>query len=114
MLALAGADLLDDRADALSRHVHDQALDGLALLAVDRLVQHARGRDLELIALAAHGLDEDGQRHLAAARDVEGVRRALDLGHAQRDVLERLAVQPLAQLAGGDELALAARRRGSR
>ena len=61
MLALAGADLLDDRADALSGHVHDQTLDGLALLAVDGLVQHARGRDLELIALAAHGLDEDGQ-----------------------------------------------------
>ena len=111
-VALAGADLLDDRADALSGHVHDQTLDGLALLAVDGLVQHARGRDLELIALAAHGLDEDGQRHFAAARDVEGVHRALDLGHAQRNVLERFAEQALAQLAGGDELAVAARKGG--
>ena len=78
------------------------------------LVQHARGRDLELIALAAHGLDEDGQAHLAAARDVEGVGGALDLGHPQGNVLERLAEQALAQLAGGDELALACPRRGNR
>ena len=59
-------------------HVHHQPLDGLALLAVDGLVQHAGGRDLELIALPAHGLNEDGQAHFATARHVEGVGGAID------------------------------------
>ena len=98
-LTLAGAELFDHGADRIGRDVRDEALDRLALLAVDRLVEHARGRDLELIPFAAHGLDEDGQRHLAAAGDVERIGRALEIGHAQRHVLERLAVEPLADLA---------------
>ena len=110
-LTLAGAELFDHGADRIGRDVRDEALDRLALLAVDRLVEHARGRDLELIAFAAHGLDEDGQRHLAAAGDVERIGRALEIGHAQGHVLERLAVEPLADLAAGDEFALAAGKR---
>ena len=65
------------------------------------------GDDGELIALPAHGLYEDGEVHLAAAGHDEAVRGALQLAHAQGDVLERLAEQPLAYLAAGDELALA-------
>ena len=105
-VALAGAELFDDCADILLRHVAHKAFDGLALLAVDHLIQDARGRDLELIAFAAHGLDEDGQRHFAAARDVERVRRALELGDAERNVLERFAEETVAQLARGDKLTL--------
>ena len=106
-IRLAAAQLLDDRAHALAGHVHHQTLDGLALLAVDGLIQHAGRRHLELVALPAHGLDQDGQAHLAAARHVECVGSALDLGDPQGHVLQRLAEQPLPQLTGGDELALA-------
>ena len=88
---LRGADLLDDGADAVAGHIHHKALHGLALLAVDLLEQHTRGADLELIALAAHGLDQDGQVHLAAAGHIEGESVAFDLGDAQGHVLQRLA-----------------------
>ena len=105
-IRLAAAQLLDDRTHALAGHVHHQPLDGLALLPVDGLIQHPRGRHLKLIALAAHGLNEDGQAHLAAPRHVEGVGGSLDLRHPQGHILQRLAEQPLPQLAGRDELAL--------
>ena len=107
-VALAGAQLLDDRAHGLAGHVGHQPLDGLALLAVDGAVQHPGGRHLELIALPAHGLDKDGQAHLAPARHVEGVGGAVDLRHPQGHVLQGLPEQAVPQLAGGDELALAA------
>ena len=104
---LALAQLLDDGAHAVAGHVHHQTLDGLALLAVDLLVEHAGGGDLELIALPAHGLNEDGEAHLAAAGHVEGG-LLVGIGDLQRDVLEHFTVQTIPQLAGGDELALLA------
>ena len=55
------------------------------------LIEHVGRGDLELITLAAHGLDEDGQVHLAAARDVEGV--GAHLGHVQRHVLQKFPLQ---------------------
>ena len=42
-VALAGANLLDDAAHTVAGHVHHQALDGLALFAVDLLEEHAGG-----------------------------------------------------------------------
>ena len=105
-VGLAGAQLLNDRAHTLAGHVHHQTLDGLALLAVDGLIQHAGRGHLELIALAAHGLDQNGQAHLAAARHVEGVHHAVDLADAEGHVLQRFPPQTVAQLAAGDELAL--------
>ncbi|CAN4037656.1 Maff2 family, partial [Dysosmobacter welbionis] len=67
-IRLAGTQLLDDRAHTVAGHVHHQPLNGLALDAVDLLVQHAGGGNLELIPLPAHGLNEDGEGHLAPAR----------------------------------------------
>ena len=64
---------------------------------------------LELIALAAHRLDQNGQVHLAAARDVKGV--GAHLCHMQRDILEQFSLQTVAQVAGRDVFALAARER---
>ena len=110
-VALAGADLLDDRAYAVAGYVHHQTLQRLAHFAVNLLVEHAGGGDLELVALPAHGLDEDGQAHLAPARHVEGV-GGVGLGDPQGHVLHGLAEQPLPDLAGGDELALLAREGG--
>ena len=93
------------------RHVDDDALHRLHDLAVLLVGQNVRGADLQLIALAAHRLDQDGQVHLAAAHDAEGVVRGgiLDL---QGDVLQQLAHQAVTDLAGGDVLALLAGKRG--
>ena len=105
-VALALADLFNDRADRVFRHVGDHALDRLALGAVDDSGQNVRRGDRELKALAAHCLDQDGEVHLASAGYVEGV-GALR-GDAQGDVLEQLALEALLEVAGGDVLALTA------
>ena len=105
--AAATADLVDHRAGELGGHVAHQPLHGLALLAIDVLVQHHRLGHGELIALAAHGLDEDGQVQLAAPVHPEGV-GALRLLHAQADVGQCLLLQTRAQVAGGDIGALGA------
>ena len=107
-LALARAELLHNRAHIVRGNVDDDALDRLAGDAVYLLIQHARGGYLEFIALAAHGLNEDAQAHFAASCDVKRVGRAVNIGHAQGDVLERFADEAVAYLARGDELALAA------
>ena len=51
----------------------------------------------QLEALAAHGLDEDGELQLAAAHHLEGVRGVGGL-HADGDVGEQLLLQPLRML----------------
>ena len=111
-VALPGAHLLDDCAGAVAGHIRHQPLHGLALLAVNLLEQHPGGRDLELIAFPAHGLDQDGQVHLAPARHVEGVGGVLDLSHPQGHVLQGLPHEPVPDLAGGDKFTLPAREGG--
>ena len=92
-------------------HVDDNALHRLHDLAVLLVSQNVRGADLQLIAFAAHRLDQDGQMHLAAAHDAEGIVGGgiLDL---QGDILQQLAHQAVTDLAGGDVLALLAGERG--
>ena len=107
-VALPGAHLLDDRAHAVGGHVGHQPLDGLAADAVDLLVEHPGRRHLELVALPAHGFNQDGQVHFAPAGYVEGVHSSVDLRDPERHVLQRLPEQPVPDLAGGDELALPA------
>ena len=108
---LAGAQSGHDVALIGLRHVDDDALHGLHDLAVLLVGQNVRGADLQLIAFAAHRLDQDGQMHLAAAHDAEGIVRGgiLDL---QGDILQQLAHQAVTDLAGGDILALLAGERG--
>ena len=91
----------------LGGHVDDHLLHGLVGLAVDDLGQDVRGRDLQLVAFPPHGLDQDGQVHLAAAHDPERVGGGGVL-HPQGHVLEQLAVEPVADLTAGDVLAFAA------
>ena len=82
-LALAPGDELGDGAEVLGGHVHRQLLERLVQLAVDRAGDDLRPADGQLEALAAHRLDEHGQRELAAALHLPGV-GALGGQHAQR------------------------------
>ena len=90
--------------------VDGQHLVRLALLAIDLAEHHARAAHRQLIALAAHVLEQDGEVQLAAAADQEAVGLAGVLD-TQRHVLQQLAVESLADLAAGHELALAAGQR---
>ena len=74
--------------------------------AVDLLGDDARPRDRDLVAFAAHVLEQHAEMQLAAAVDLELVRvvRLLD---PQRDVGQRLAQQALADLPAREVLALA-------
>ena len=94
----------------LGGDVDDDVLHRLVGLAVDDLGQNVRGRDLQLITFAAHGLDQDGQVHLATAHDTEGIGGGGIL-HLQGDVLQQFLLQTVADLAAGDELALTAGQR---
>jgi hypothetical protein len=66
----------------------------------------ARLRHRELVALAAHVLEQDREVQLAAAGDLEDALLG-GVAHAQRDVRLQLAVEPVADLPAGDELAFA-------
>ena len=58
------------------------------------------------VALAAHGLDEDGEVHFASARNIEAVGGVAVL-NAERNILEQLLVQTLTDLTRGHKFALA-------
>ena len=106
------SELLHHRTLVLFRDVHRQGLERLLLDAVDDLLQHLRLADGQFIALAPHVLDQDGQVQFAATGDAEhvGIGGVFD---AQRDVALELAIQAIADLAAGHELAFAAgERRG--
>ena len=65
--AAAGPRLGDDDALKVLGHVDDQILHRLAAHAVDLLRDDVGPRHLELVSLAPHHLDENGQLQLAAA-----------------------------------------------
>ena len=88
----------------LGGNVDDNVLHGLVGLAVDDLGQNVRGRDLQLVAFTAHGLDQDGQVHLTTAHDAEGIGGGRIL-HLQSNVLQQLFLQAVTDLAAGDVLA---------
>ena len=80
-------------------------------MTIHHALEHLRFADCELVALATHVLDQDGQVKLAAAGDTEDVGVG-GLFHAQRDVALQFAHQAIANLAAGHELAFASRERG--
>ena len=108
---LALAELLDDDALKLHRHVDCDLLVRLVRLAVNLFDDYLRLRDGELVALAPHIFEQHGDVKLAAAEDLESVgAREINL---QADVNLELLLEALANLAGVDELARAAgERRG--
>ena len=97
--ALAGE--LDHRADDVPRDLDVQLLVRLEDLAALLFHDHLRPRDLELVALATQGLDEDREMKLATPAHDERV-RALGLGDAQGDVALQLREEALAELAARD------------
>ncbi len=88
---------------------------GSMRLAVDLLGDDARLADRQLVALAAHVLQQDAQVQQAAAGR-RGTRRACSSsGHdAQGDVRLQLLEQPVAQLPAGDVRARPGRRTANR
>ena len=82
-------------------HVGGELLERLVQLAVDDLRDDLGLADGHLEALAAHRLDEHGQRQLAAALDLPGV-GALGGQDAQRHVADELGVEAALDLAGGE------------
>ena len=105
--AAAWAEQPGHRADVVLRHVDQEGLHRLVDDAVDGLGHDLRLADAELVALAAHGLDQDRELELAAAGDLERL-RPVGGSDADRDVRQRLALEPLAQLARGDVAPVAA------
>ena len=99
--AAADGEQLGDRAEVLLRRVDGEALDRLVQLAVDLPGDHLRLADGELVALAAHLLDQDGQRELATALDLPGV-GTLGREDLDRHVADELGVEAVLHQAGGD------------
>ena len=91
--------------------VDGELLDRLQELAVLPAKDHLRTADAQLEPLAAHRLDEDGELELAAPLYQYAV-VVLDLFHLDGDVLQRLAVQAVANLAHLHDAAFLARKRG--
>ena len=110
-LAPAAAQFFHHGADCRFRHVHDDLLHRLKLLAVFVLVQHLGHGDREFIAFAAHGLDQNGKVHFTATFHKEGI-GVFGILHTEGNVLQKFAIQPIAQVAGGDKLAFPAGKRG--
>src|SRR3712207_4830400 len=109
-LAFAPPHRLGDDADELLGAVDDDQLNRLQRPPLLAPRDDFGLRDLYLVALAPHHLDEDGELQLAAARDLELVGR-VSLLDPYGDVAEHLAVEPFFELARGDVLALGARER---
>ena len=107
--ALAGREGLGDGADVARRATSTTARSSGSwrLPSISR-VDDLGPADLQLVALAAHRLDEHGQLQLAPAGDLDDVGR-VGLVDADGDVAEHLALEPLAQVAGREVPALLAR-----
>ena len=103
---------LRHHADVLFGDVDDEQLDRLVHVAVDLPGHHGRLRHRELVAFAAHGLDQDAELELPAPGDPNRVRR-IGVLDADAHVAAPLQLEALAELARGHVVALAAGPRGS-
>ena len=101
-LALAGRERLGDGADVLVGDVDHAALERLVALAVDLADDDLGPAHLQLVALAAHRLDEHRELQLAAAGDLDAHRATRCRSSSDRHVAEHLAVEPFAEVPRGD------------
>ena len=95
-----------DRPDELRRDIDGDPLVGFVHIAADLVEDYLRAADLHLEPLAAHLLDQDRELEFSAAADFVRVGR---FGGRvfDGDVTQDLLVQPILDLARGDELAFA-------
>ena len=88
-----------------------QSLDVIRAQGYDCLLYTSvRGRDLQLVAFTAHGLDQDGQVQLTTAHNAEGIGSGRIL-HLQSNVLQQFLLQTVTDLTAGNVLALTAGQR---
>src|SRR5258706_1358461 len=106
-LPLPAADFFDHDADKGFGAIDHEEFEGLAHRAVDLFRQDFGLAHGDLVAFAAHHLDQDSELELAAAHYLESVRPAGFLD-ADGDVGEQLLIEAIAQVAGGDVGSLAA------
>ncbi len=85
--------------------VDGQVLERLVGLAVDLLRDHLRLADGELEALAAHVLDEDGERELSTALHLPRIRTP-DVDDLERHVADELLVETVLDHASGELVTL--------
>ena len=88
--------------------VDDEELVRLVIHPVDLLDDDFGLADGQLVALAAHGLDQDREVQQAAAGDLERV-AVFGRLDAQGDVRFELALEAIAEVPGGEVLPLAGR-----
>ena len=108
--AFATGDYIDDFRREFFRHQYGQLFDRLTFLAVDFFDDDFGLSDLQFVAFAPHGLDEDGEMQYAAAVDEERVGRA-GLFDAHGQVFFEFVVEALANVAAGDIFAFLAEER---
>lgn len=72
---------------------------------VDQVCDYFGASNSELVAFAAHVLQQDSEMELTAARNAKHVGISCFL-HAQRDIGVQLALQAPVELAAGNEAAL--------
>ena len=110
-VGLARGKGLEDVAEILGRDVDVKGFHRLEQgTVVSALENHFWTRDKQLEAFAAHLLDEDGNLHFAPGLDLE-LPGNFGLGDLQRNIGPGLAGQPVFDLAGGEQLALASGQR---
>ena len=105
---LPPAKLLDHDAAVFFGDINLHFFQRLHADAVFFMEDDFRLRDLQFVAFAPHGFDQDGQMQLAPARNAELV-GGVGVFDAQGDIGLKFFHQPLAQLAGRGPLAFAAR-----
>ena len=108
--AAVEAEDLDDLASVLAGGLHRSVLDRLHVDAVDLLEEDLGAAHLELEALAAHGLHQDGEVQDAATGNFDAA-FVLELCDAHGDVGLALLEQALLELAGTHDVALPAHER---
>ena len=109
-LAFAAGDDVDDLGAELLGHQHRELLNRFAFLTIYLPDNHLGLTHLQLVALAAHGLDEDAEVQDAAPINEQGIGRG-SLFHTQGQVFLQLFEEAVAQVAAGDEFAFLAEER---
>ena len=111
-LSAASTCRLNHGPDVVGGDINGQRLKRFVLLAVDHLDDDLRLADRKLVAFAAHRFDQDRQMQDASAGDEEFFFRA-SFFDAERDVVLKFSVEPIANVTASEKLAavLAGQRR---